>query len=71
MIDYDLAPEQFTQEGDFAAGWLQYNTLRTDFQAPNAWFKGVSLVSNDDIAEDGYYTALLRMELEIWTNEVF
>jgi len=71
MVDYDLAPQQFTYNGDFASGFQALNNLKVNFPTNRAYFEGVSLVENDDIAEDGYYTALLKMELEIWTNEVF
>jgi hypothetical protein len=70
MIDYDLAPNQFTYEGDFATTWEKLTDLTTNYQGSQIWFKGVTLVNSDDIAEDGYYTALVKMELEIHTNEV-
>jgi len=71
MVDFDLAPALFTYEGDFATTWETLSSLATNYQGPLMWFKGVSLVDNNDIAEDGYYTALVKMEVEIHTNEVF
>jgi len=71
MIDWDLAPAQFTYEGDFATTWDTIGNLASNYQGPKLWFKSVSVIDNDDIAEDGYYTALVAMELEIHTNEVF
>ncbi len=70
LVDIDGAPQQFTYEGDFAPGWETYEGLKGNFKDKNLYITSVSLVENDDIAENGFYTALLRMETEIWTNEV-
>jgi hypothetical protein len=71
MVDWDLAPAQFTYEGDFASTWDTLPNLIAAYPGSKMWVKGAELVENDDIAEDGYYTALVRMDLEIHTNEVF
>jgi hypothetical protein len=69
MVDLDGAPDQFTYEGDFASGWLTYDGLKGTWKDKHLYITDVSLVENDDIAEEGYYTALLRMETEIWVEE--
>ena len=71
MVDYDLAPNLFTYEGDFATTWDTRPNLQASFPGSNLWFKSATLVENNDIAEDGYFTALVKFEVEIWTNEVF
>jgi hypothetical protein len=69
MISLDDVPAQFTYEGDFAAGWLTRQNLIISYKDKNLYITDVSLLRNDDIAEDGYYTAILRMEMEIWVKE--
>ena len=69
MVDLDGAPDQFTYEGDFASGWETYSSLQGNYKDKNLYITNVSLIENDDIAENGYYTALLRMETEIWVDE--
>ena len=69
MIDLDGAPAQFTYEGDFATGWQTYEGLIGNYKDKHLYITSVSLIQNDDIAEEGYYTALLRMETEIWVDE--
>jgi len=71
MVDWDLTPMQFTYQGDFASTWDTLTNLTNSYMGSNMWVKSVDLVESDDIAEDGYYTALIKMELEIHTNEVF
>ena len=70
MVDWDLAPAQFTYEGDFATTWDTRPNLQATYPGSNMWFKSVTLVDNNDVAEDGYFTALVKVELEIPTNEV-
>lgn len=71
MVDMDVVPAQFTYEGDFATGWITYRNLIANYKDKDAFIKSVELIQNDDIAEDSYFTAILRMDLEIWTNEQF
>lgn len=65
MVDLDAAPSQFTFNGNYASGYKSYTQLKADHLDRNAFIKEVSLVANDDIAQEGYYTALVRMELRI------
>lgn len=69
MVDLDAVPEQFTYEGDFGSSWETYEGLKGNWKDKNLYITDVQLLENDDIAEDGYYTALLRMDTEIWTTE--
>lgn len=69
MVSLDDVPEQFTQQGDFGSGWLTHANLIASYKDKNLYITSVSLLKNDDIAEDGYFTATLRMETEIWVNE--
>jgi hypothetical protein len=69
LIDLDGAPAQFTYEGDFASGFLAYDSFKSTYRDKNLYITGVSLIKNDDIAQDGYFTATLRMETEIWVKE--
>ncbi len=70
MIDFDPAPSQFTYYGDFASGFTTLAALRLAYKDRSAYIHDVELLENDDVAEDGYYTALLRMDIEIRALEV-
>lgn len=66
MVDLDAAPqEQFTFYGNYGSGYRTYSNLKSNFKDRDAFIESVSLVSNDDIAQEGYYTALIRMGLRI------
>lgn len=65
MVDMDAVSGQFTYYGNYASTYQTYSQLKTNHLDRNAFVKGMTLVANNDIAEDGYYTALVRMELRI------
>lgn len=65
MIDFDQVPSQTTQRGDFTSNFATLETLRGNYKDRQAYIHGVKLLQHDDIAEDGYYTAILRMDIEI------
>jgi len=69
LIDIDGAPTQFTYYGDFDTGWLTHANLISLYKDRNMYIRDVSLIKNDDIAQDGYFTAIIRMETEIWVKE--
>ena len=66
MIDLDAAPqERFTHEGNYGSGYRTYSDLTSNYLDRNAFIESVSLVANNDIAQEGYYTALVRMVLRL------
>lgn len=69
MVDLDAAPSQFTHEGDFDTGWMTYRNLQVNWEDKKLYVMDVEMIENDDIGENGYFTAVLRMDTEIWLNE--
>ena len=65
MVDMDAVSGQFTYYGNYASTYQTYSQLKTNHLDRRAFVKSMSLVANDDIAQEGYYTALVRMELRI------
>ncbi|MCI0561568.1 MAG: hypothetical protein MN733_24025, partial [Nitrososphaera sp.] len=73
MVDLDRAETSgalFTFYGNYSSGYKTYGELQTLFFDRNAFIGGVSLVANNDIAQEGYYTALVKMELRLDIEEV-
>lgn len=69
FVDLDAASGQFTYYGGLGTGNLSYSGLKATYPDRLVFIEDVSLVNNDDIADEGYYTALLRMRLRIDISE--
>jgi len=69
MVDLDTAPAQFNYYGDYESTYAAYGTLTSTYRDRYAYIENVSLISNDDIAQEGYYTALLRFDFRLDITE--
>jgi hypothetical protein len=69
FVDFDEAPSQFTFYGNYDTNYKSYSTLGDNHLDRYVRIEDINLISNDDVAQNGYYTALLKMDLEIWIPE--
>jgi hypothetical protein len=73
MVDLDkveTSGSMFTFYGNYTSGYKTYGQLKDLFSDRNAFIESVSLDRNNDIAQDGYFTARLRMQLRLDIEEV-
>lgn len=70
MVDLDAVPAQFGFYGDYGSGYKSYGQLKNSYKDRNAFIEQVDLVSNDDIAPEGYYTAVLRVQFRVDIPEI-
>lgn len=73
MVDLDeieMSGAMFTFYGNYSSGYKTYGQLQNLFPDRKAFIESISLDRNNDIAQDGYFTAKLRMQLRLDIEEV-